>query len=895
MKPSSKTSGRTVNRSLGLLILMALLHSPGPAARAQEFEGRFFRGRGDVEYLRLFDTARRMFAPDAEFQNLAMLYMPAWNGLVEGPTWDAWWIQNSYGTTYSVLPFLEEPFVTFLQNSQDLWFDQMGDGKRVGAAPPFDWVAPDGCLCDAARPGWIVYRQGDGRVHLHDWGMEFTAAGLLMQSELLLISRDTQTIARYLPRLERCANFIETRRDPTNNLFLAGPAGNLLAPSFAGWKKSDGTYGKAYLTGLSITYIAALDRLIELERLADRTEQTKLQTQRRDTARKGLARLTTDEGYFINSLDPDGTRHGVFGAAQHGYFESSPNHDAIAFRVADSAQAERIYAKIASIPGLRPHQFILPNYPSYDDMYEKPEGLWAFGTWVNGGHWSTCEARMVLGYYRLGRFEDARRSMRQLLTFAERFRMDNPLVKFGSDVYQPGQPVNLTYDAFGPPAAFVRGLFEYLYRADGLTLLPHIPPGLTRLEQRFPVRYGTKRFYLATVGSGPITAVTLNGEPWKQFDPQSVDLPYAQMPERAVIEIALGGAKGPGFRPPPLDSTLPPVPPNDAAWLRLKKANLATNSLPLRIGADSDGGSRFRGKIARARVFSRALSRDEIAALARREPGPLLSDAALVGDWSFERGEEGAFVSKAGARPRARAVGKVDVGDAPAGTALRLDGSGYLEIARHPTLDFSEACTLEAWVCPENLPPAGGRIIDKSQVGTSNGYLLDTHPGNSLRLIAQVGTVSYDAKLVPGQWVHVAATVAPDGQLTLYLHGKPVAQRAGSPMPDIASLLATGERLRSFHRLLTENGLAETYEAAHTRLALDCLATAHARLSLLNQQRLKPLANPVSQAAADQLYLDTTRKVADGLGRVLKAYEKSSDATRRRIANLWKQCAGAFR
>ena len=50
---------------------------------------------------------------------------------------------------------------------------------------------------------------------------------------------DPAAIARYLPRLERCANFIETRRDPTNNLFRAGPAANLLAPSFAGWKRSD--------------------------------------------------------------------------------------------------------------------------------------------------------------------------------------------------------------------------------------------------------------------------------------------------------------------------------------------------------------------------------------------------------------------------------------------------------------------------------------------------------------------------------------------------------------------------------------------------------------------------------------------------------------------------------
>ena len=135
--------------------------TPCPAASTSEpqFDGKHYRDRGDVEYLRLLDTARRMFEPDPELQNLAMLYEPKWDGFVEGPTWDAWWIQNSYGTTYSILPLLREPFVTFLQHAQDLWFDQMGDGHRTGATPPFDWVAPDGCLCDAARPGWIVYKQ----------------------------------------------------------------------------------------------------------------------------------------------------------------------------------------------------------------------------------------------------------------------------------------------------------------------------------------------------------------------------------------------------------------------------------------------------------------------------------------------------------------------------------------------------------------------------------------------------------------------------------------------------------------------------------------------------------------------------------------------------------------
>jgi hypothetical protein len=265
----------------------------GSGSEDSRFEGKHYRGRGDVEYLRLLETARRMFEPDPALQNLAMLYEPKWNGLVEGPTWDAWWIQNSYGTTYAILPLLQEPFVTFLQNSQDLWFDQMGDGKRVGAKPPFDWVAPDGCLCDAARPGWIVYKQGDGRTQIHDWGMEFTAAGVLLQSELLLISRDTNALVRYLPKLERSANFIETRRDPANNLFLAGPAGNLLAPSYAGWKRPDGTYGMAYLAGLSITYIAALDRLIELEKLAGRKEQGALYIQRRELATSSARSILT--------------------------------------------------------------------------------------------------------------------------------------------------------------------------------------------------------------------------------------------------------------------------------------------------------------------------------------------------------------------------------------------------------------------------------------------------------------------------------------------------------------------------------------------------------------------------------------------------------------------------
>jgi hypothetical protein len=558
-----------------MLATLAAALTAAPAAAGDEFSGRYYRGSGDVEYLRLLETARAFFDPNPIHQNLPMLYTPAWNGMVEGPTWGAWWVQNSYGTTYCALPFLDEPYLTFLQNSQDLWFSQMGDGVRKGA---FDWVAPDGCLCDAAAPGWIVYRQGDGRTDIHDWGMEFTAAGLLLQSELLLISRDSAAIAHYVPMLERCANFIESRRDPRNNLFLAGPAGNLLAPSYAGWRRPDGTYDKAYLTGLSVTYIAALGRLIEVEKLAGRLYQARDLRERQRSAREGLALLTTDEGYLIRSLDPNGVKHGVFGAKEHGYFEASPNHDAICFRVVDEAQAERIYRKIAAIPELRPHAFILPNYPSYDDMYTAPEGLWGFGTWVNGGHWSTCEARAVMAYYRLGKHEDIRRSMHQLLRFADRFRMDNPLTQQGNEVYQPGEPINLCYDTFGPPAAMMRGLFECVYSAEGVRLIPHVPATITHLEQLSPFRLGRKRVTVEVTGIGPVTSVRVNGAEWRHWDRSSVMLPHDEIPDAAHVEIALGGATLGHRAPAPAEPARGATPPADPRAAQLTRFIEAANA-----------------------------------------------------------------------------------------------------------------------------------------------------------------------------------------------------------------------------------------------------------------------------------------------------------------------------
>ncbi len=876
------------NRFLLSLLLVVLLPcfaypASGDDGALSAYKGRYFAGAGDTQYLELLDMCARVFWPDPEYQNLSMLYSPTWNGFVEGPTWGAWWIQNSYGPTYCELPFLTEPYTTFLQNAQDLWFDQMGDGLRKGA---FDWVAPDGCLCDAAAPGWIVYRQGDGRTDIHDWAVEFTAAGIVMQAELLLISRDVEAINHYLPLLRRSADFLESRRDSTNNLFLAGPAGNLLAPSYAGYHKPDDTYGMAYLAGLSITTIAALDRLIELEKLAGDPDHVATCERRRNLARQGLSELETDEGYFIKSLDPDGTRHGVYGAEKYGYFEAVCNHDAIAFRVVDDAQSRRIYDKIASIPGLRPVDLIITNYPSLDDMYMPAEGLWGFGTWVNGGHWTTCEARMMLAYFRLGQYADAQASMEYIRTLYETFRTDNPLVEFGAKPYQPSLPINCVYDTWGAPAGMLRGLFEYLYSAEGLTLVPHIPTGITQLEQRFPVRLGDKRLFLSTRGQGEITGVQVNGAPWKDFDATSVRLPADSLPAKAQVVILLGGAEAglakavlPGSEP-----VLVPAPEDDFWDLTGYLPFASGNLLPLRLGADSSGACRLQGLMKRALVYERELTPEEVATLA--DPASEVPADGLLLHFDLGDYADGAVPNRASAAFFAEVRGEVELVDTPFGKALRLGQAGYLEVPFDPRLNLAGPYTLEAWVCPEQFAEGGSRLIDKVTAGVDDAYLFDTYPSASLRLITERGHLHFEAGLQLNTWVHLAATYNPEGELRLYVNGQLV---ASSPAAHVnLTTPVPWPKVGAFYQRLVGEGLSDTYEAAHARLLLDYVEAMHQRESLREAGILAPLP-PESQLAADKSYVDAANRLVQGLAQHMQALESSKNPREAQLAAFWRE------
>jgi hypothetical protein len=527
--------------------------------------GRFCSGSGDIAYLKLIEESFEMMHPTPNLPNISMLYNEEQNTFAEGFFWTGWWIQNSYGFAYSAVPYLSEPWISILQNSLDLFWDRIGDGKRCGADNEdaktnkmLRLVAPDGSLgdCVSFNQG-IFYKQGDGEVDLHDWFYEATAAGVVMQAEILLRSRSIDKIKKYLPLMERSCNSIENIRDSRNNLFLAGPASTLLAPSYGGALNHDGSIGKGYPSGIAITYTAALQRMRELFKMINETKKENEYLRRTEITQTALPLLMTGEGYFVKSMDKDGTLHGVFGKNKYGYLEGVANADALAFDVVDRNIREKIYNKISEVNDIRPFDFLLTNFPSLDDTYEiylgkGHHGFFTFGDWVNGGCWGTVEGRATLGYLKLNRFNDAFKSALRAMMWAKEYRMDAPFSQCGENTYNPWSDrkdvslISVMVDNFAIPAATLRGLFEYNYTSSAVTLIPHIPSDISEYIQHEPVWLGDKRIYISVINGESIKKVTINGKPFASDFTKGIVLEFDFLPNEAYIKIIMSSLKNAG-------------------------------------------------------------------------------------------------------------------------------------------------------------------------------------------------------------------------------------------------------------------------------------------------------------------------------------------------------------
>ncbi len=240
--------------------------------------------------------------------------------------------------------------------------------------------------------------------------------------------------------------------------------------------------------------------MVEIYKLTGNKEKLAEYKHRQRITQESLYRLKAPRGYFVKSIEPNGTKHGVLGQKEFAYFEGVANSDAVALRVDDDEKTKSIYRQIKEYPPIRPFDFLLTNAPGLDDTYKAwgktsgdgLGGFWKFGDWVNGGAWGTVEGRAILMYYRMGKFEDVRRSAVRAMKWAKDFRMDAPWSQQGANTDNPWSDsgkhhvngIAVMVDNFAIPAATIRGLFDYDYRSNRLIIRPRIPGSITLYTQK---------------------------------------------------------------------------------------------------------------------------------------------------------------------------------------------------------------------------------------------------------------------------------------------------------------------------------------------------------------------------------------------------------------------------
>ncbi len=153
------------------------------------------------------------------------------------------------------------------------------------------------------------------------------------------------------------------------------------------------------------------------------------------------------------------------------------------------------------------------------------------------------------------------------------------------------------------------------------------------------------------------------------------------------------------------------------------------NAHPLRAGSDHAGGNRFRGKIGRVTMFRGGLTAARISELAAGDRRKAVGGENVVGSWL----------------------------NPTAGDPLPTQAE-----------DFGAAVSFEAWIQPAE--DESGRIIDKLTAGTGDGFLVDSWPKLSLRLIVGDRQCSFPNVLKPGVWHHLAVVIN-HGKQAVYLNG----------------------------------------------------------------------------------------------------------------------------
>jgi len=199
------------------------------------------------------------------------------------------------------------------------------------------------------------------------------------------------------------------------------------------------------------------------------------------------------------------------------------------------------------------------------------------------------------------------------------------------------------------------------------------------------------------------------------------------------------------------------------------RALLTESAHPINIGREQHGGGRwtFNGRIDDVRIYGRALSPQQIKALAE---GQDVSEG-LVRHWKFDEGQ-GSSTQDSAANTSAE-IHHGTWAEGTSGKALGFDGrQGHVDGGK---LRLAGQVTLSAWIYTDAFDPVANYILSKG--AWNQAYSLGLSSGK-LRFAVGNHYVQTSKPLLTGRWLHVAGTY--DGVRTkVFIGGKDSAQPDG--------------------------------------------------------------------------------------------------------------------
>jgi hypothetical protein len=209
------------------------------------------------------------------------------------------------------------------------------------------------------------------------------------------------------------------------------------------------------------------------------------------------------------------------------------------------------------------------------------------------------------------------------------------------------------------------------------------------------------------------------------------------------------------------------------------------NATNLRIGSGGGGSDAFDGLIDDVRVYNRALSAAEIAALYAQNETKVNASTnskmteGLVGLWSFDGPDISGSTNydRSGNSRNATSTGSPVPAIGKIGQAMNFTGSGQYAIASgfsEPGTS-SQPYTFAAWVNPAATETTGN-IIHMSSRSDGLGWCLPplTITGNKAKAESWNGgqvTVTGTTDVPSNTWTHIATTWDATGGLKIYVNG----------------------------------------------------------------------------------------------------------------------------